>query len=367
MDTWEQIKKEYIEEEKKRWHFVKCPDEAAGRVYILTDWEKDNRYCAVFDGSYQFQGITRCDSKEIIKKERYIDGTYFAYACRFIQVGTNIYDLYNPSEILRIPIPEIWFDEKVKGIPTYYLKQHGYWTDPVDYEPQDIDVLYDLWNDDSFWDKINSILVTKGESAAIEEANRLSHKACKENGVALSQEVINEETRENISLMKMPSPSPVVSDLLNKRDNKADDNEHKRNELADFMSRRVTDCFEPSLILPLCYIAINLGISERDPSQWERIVAQVVAVGEEAYAQYLNEELPKMKILWQEGKAFSYGLSLREWVVNSREYKWLCGYFPKDTPKSKGAYTTAKRKKTQLYMRLKRLAAEKGYELLDNM
>ena len=140
-----------------------------------------------------------------------------------------------------------------------------------------------------------------------------------------------------------------------------------QNELIDFLMRRIKDCFEPVLVVPMCHIAVNLAISERASYGWERVVAQVAAVGEEEYALYLDQELSKMSHFWDEEQAYSYGIGLREWAINSKEYKWLSDNYPDDTPKSKGAYTTAKRKQSKRYLKLKELAAEKNYDLIDDV
>ena len=119
--------------------------------------------------------------------------------------------------------------------------------------------------------------------------------------------------------------------------------------------------------VPPSKVYINHAISERTEYGLERVVAQAAALGEEEYAQYLNQELSKMCRSWKEKDAIPYGVSLRKWAVNTREYNWLRDNFPADTPGTKGAYTKAKNKQTLGYIKLKRLASGKGYELIDDV
>ena len=70
MSEWNQMGEHYIREEKKRWHFLKHPDGIADKTYIMTEPEKKNQICAVFDASYQFQRMINIDTEESLGSDR---------------------------------------------------------------------------------------------------------------------------------------------------------------------------------------------------------------------------------------------------------------------------------------------------------
>lgn len=363
MRDWNQLKKAYIAEEKQRWHFLKQPEGIANLTYEMTEKEEKNQLCAVFSDTFQYEKVIGLETGNIVTAERYVDGVSISYACRYLMVGEAVYDLYKPSDIMKVPIPAIRFNN-INGVPLSFINEHE--NDEADFNKQsDRDILIDLWNDDIVFERIENTLKTKGENAAIEEACQLSSKICNENGIVLPQEVIEEEARENIRIMQMAESAPVQRTEEVKSDYSKE--ESQDDELKDFLMDRVKDCFEPAIFVPLCYIAINHAISERTEFGLERIVAQAAALGEGEYAQYLDQELSKMIRFWKAENAIPYGLSLRKWAVNTREYNWLCDTFPDDAPKSKGSYTKAKNKRSKLYTKLKECAAQKGHELIDDV
>ncbi len=353
---------EYRMDQLTRWHFVKPPIIEGRGEYHPTKLERENKYCAVYSDSYAYERVVYLDTEETVTEDYYINNLYISYACRYVRIGDTTYDTLQPAQLMGIPIPEIYYGD-IDSVPTWFLEQKGYTIDITSEIPEeDYDIFDEFWDDEENNNKISEILESLGEEAAIAEAYRLLEELCKQRGIEKSKKQIYEEVTEMIGIM-----TAVNEVKIEVEDPPKEEDKPTSNDLIEFLRHRVIDCFEPVLLLPLCYLTVNMKISQRGCFNCERIVAQLIAVGEDEYAYYLEKELSKMEPFWNPDESIAKGQDLREWAINSREYKWLKGNFPDKTPKSKGAYTSSKRKQTKRYLALKELANTQGYELIDNV
>lgn len=464
----EEIRKAFYESSSRNAARIQPPEHAGASLYELTPVEQSNDKCLVFEDGEIVNYIHLSTKSEVDwDKNDYWRAKHYSEDCRYIEVDGTIFDLYNPKDIMRVPIGDIKIDEDLLenfkdeiGYDKYDLRleriveteteklRDGFWTDSqikkmvdiianqgkqeameyykttvgnycddneilltkenqleiIEYylfnanrfiiEKDDIDEFTPLWCieylrsiDDSisveqhdsnldelnllfdFWDYDRSLdyakmMTLEGEEAASEHFLTLATEYCKENELDMDPHSFIDFIKDTIGINEDQDNEDYEDDDDDEED---DDNNHSDYELLDFFQARAQYCFEPALLVPLAHIAINMALLDGQGSHGcERIVAQLVANDEDEYGEYLESILSKRSKYWEKDKSVAYGKQLKNWAKNTREYNWLSGNFPDLVPKTKGAYSTAKKKRTKRYIELKELAESKGYYLDDN-
>ncbi len=400
--TSNELCEKYLEYLKGILHFIDKPIKMDDLSYIPNKSEANNDLCMVFDDNYKILDMIRLKSDAPVDfdKDDFFRATHYSDDCRFIRIKGETYDLYNPHDIARIPIPPIdfsfieeedipeWFKESVG-----YIKISKFYPDP-DSDPREKDFAM-FWNGDGYFEKAIEMLTNQGREATLKEFTDLAVEFAKNNGLNYCREAIEEfiDTWIDIIEEDLMNDDQMLSDddsfewledvseedfqvvggvEVDDFDYDEDEEDTRGNELGSMLEHRIISCFEPTILLPMSYIAVNLSISEKSLYNLERVVAQLVANNEDEYGIYLSEQLSKMcptrscHETWSNEDSIGYGNTLKNWAVNTREYNWFKENFPDEAPKTKGAYTTAKHKMTKRYLELKQLAESNGYQLNDN-
>ena len=129
---------------------------------------------------------------------------------------------------------------------------------------------------------------------------------------------------------------------------------------------RIKGSFSPELTVPLIYFYSNLRINMFMLLGWDeplsfdmRLLYQLLAVKEDAHYHYLVEEFNKRNIELYSKDLMSIEF-YRELGEKNMEYEWIRRNIPDYSPKTIGAYTTMKNKKTKRYMKIKEEALRLG-------
>lgn len=248
-----------------------------------------------------------------------------------------------------------------------YLQKNG--TD-VDVEDIDDDTA-EFLNLAGFWDYDRSMdfvkmMTGEGLEAAEEHFLKLASEYCEENNISTSPEKFIGFIKDTIGVSEEDDDG-TDEEFDDYEEGFDDEDSESSRDLFDLLYSRTTGCFEPALLVPLAYTTINIALKDGDGADGcERIIAQLVANNEDEYGILLDEELSKRSKYWDKSKSVAYGMTLKNWAVNTKEYMWLLENFPDQTPKTKGAYTRAKSSLSKKYLELKALAAENGYILDDS-
>lgn len=339
---------EYAEDEMKKWHFLKPYPYDHIQQHILLPLEEANSLVAEFEMNHHFLGCFDIGTGESRSEARQEN-------CRYFKIGKTVYDMYDPESILSIPIPEsIAYD--FEGIPGWYEEEYR--------------KKHNIPEREEF-----VFLSDEGVNSLIDRAKKLYKGTFSKQQIQGLRELFESETETNIPdeeilfwidftvlsneefLVKHPmKPSESTPEKYESISNGIDP------ELYEAVVRKGVFEYQRELITPLTFIAVNLYVCNHDElAAPERLIAQLFASGEEEYARYLDEQLSTMAPFWNRDNTILYGETLREWCRNSYEYYWLQNYFPEQTPKSKGAYTTAKRKRSKRYLQLKEAAEAFGF------
>ena len=249
-----------------------------------------------------------------------------------------------------------------------YLKTIGADVDVRQYDQEHLDMECFC----EFWDYERSMAFAKMMTQeGIDEASglylRLAAEFCEDNNLEIDPAEFIDYILDVFGITDSDDSDDYEDFEDDDEDDFEDEDDYVNNDLYDFLYSRTTGCFDPALLVPLAHVTVNMAIRDGKMAYGcERIVAQLVANGEDEYGKMLDSELSKRNEYWDESKSVLYGNSLKYWAINSREYHWLKGNFPEITPKSKGAYSTAKKKRTKRYLEIKRLAESNGYYLDDH-
>ena len=343
----------YAEEEISKWHYIEYPYEG-WQPHSLLPLEESNNLVAIFNINGQCQGCFDIESKED-KASRPED-------CRYFEIDGFRYDMFNPDEIMKIPLPQkIAFD--FDSVPDWFVNEYKKKNDILDY---DNEVTLDRENIEILIDRAKELYPVKLSRQEIIELRELFET---------ETELIPDEEIMFWTDFVVLSQDDFINKYPNVREKQVDktprnyksiSNGITSSDLYEATKRKGVFEFQKELVIPLSYIAVNLYIANHETSYGlERLIAQLWAVGGRNYAEYLNQRLVKMDKCWSSKESICYGIELREWARNSYEYVWLQNYLPELTPKSKGAYTTSKHKQSIKYQQLKLEAKNLGFELQD--
>ena len=226
---------------------------------------------------------------------------------------------------------------------------------------------------EAFWTDIDVLSIGKmvsreGKATVIKRYIGLVQDYCKNNEIHLTDSEIADYIEELVDSVSgdLFTISTEINDECDDFEEFADGTTDE-NELMELIVARAKSCFERALLGPLAYLAVKIALYQnRDFYDFERIVAQMVANGENEYGEYLDQYLSKVANEWNSKDSVAHGRSLVGWATNYREYKWLVAFFPEVAPKSKRKYISFKKNNTKEYVKLKELAKGKGYDLDDD-